>query len=742
MYNIPANLKPTIKSFDLPPLQGETKEFAPQAWFLGPKSENRDLLAELVTSGLKRHVDGRLLFHPEDAPVFDEDFKKTPAYLNATDDMKKKTDQLLTFLQKSLPFSSLRYVGHMCSDVTIAAAVGYISTILYNPNNVTIQASPVTSYIEMAVGNDLCRMVGFEFPVTKSTDKKKKKQLKDDAIYPSCHLTSGGTVANCEAVWASYWAKFVPLALQEALIHESDLAAAKDITVKLCNGIPKKLSLLTSWEGVNIPADECVALPYRIADLCKLDPSKVTFICKQYHPSNVGLRKFLNKHELNDPVLFASASGHYSLPKAAALLGLGSDSLKLIPVDLHTRMDTTNLRAQLQACISHHIPIINVTCVQGSTEESSVDDFATVVKFRKEFNLKGLEFFTHLDYAWGGYYLSCIRDDYELENPETDVYKPQPAKKVATPFNSTNNLDPKYFCSNYFEAQMEAAKHCDTMTIDPHKAGYIPYPAGSVLYRNKRFRDILVFTATYIGGTNSPGAVGIYGIEGSKPGAAAAAVYLSHAIVRTSKSGYGQILKRTLLNTKLFYLRLLWLVGATDNFTVTGIPIPPPQAQLDSLKARLIVNGVMISSEEICKDLALVQELAEIGPDQNIICYTFNFKTPAGVINTDYQKLLTFNQKVYERFDYVPETGMKEFDVIVSNTDFLDHYGTPFLTNLASRIGVTNAPAVGVAIPAIRSTIMDPFANETTQGSAFDKVMSIFKTEITKIAASMVQESA
>jgi len=741
MYNIPSNLKPTLKGFTLPPLQGETTTFAPQAWFLGPKSENRDLLAELVTNGLKRHVDGRLLFHPEDAPIFEESFKKTPAYLNATADMKKKTDELLTFLQNSLPFSSLRYIGHMTSDVTIASAVGYMSTILYNPNNVSIQASPVTSFIEMAVGNDLCRMVGFEFPVTKNTDKKKKKQLKEEAIYPSCHLTSGGTVANCEAYWASYWAKFVPLALQDALVHESLLLPAKDITIKLANGTVKKLSLLTAWEAVNISADDCVGLPYRMAALCKIQASEVTFICKKYHPSNIGLRKFLNHHELNDPVLFCAASGHYSLPKASALLGLGSDSLKLIPVDLHTRMDVNILKAHLAACISHHIPVINVACVMGTTEESSVDDFTSVLKFRDECRLKGLNFFTHLDYAWGGYFLSCIREDYALEDPSTDVIKPQPAKAVPSSFNSTNNLDPKYFCSNHFEAQMEASKYCDTMTIDPHKAGYIPYPAGSVLYRNSRFRDILVYSATYIGGTNSKGAVGIYGIEGSKPGAAAAAVYLSHAIIRTSKSGYGQILKRTLLNTKLFYLRLLWLAEPTDNFTVTGIPLPPPKEQLDSLKSRLIVNGVFKSSEEICNDLELVKELAEIGPDQNIICYSFNFKK-AGVLNTDYAKMCDFNNKVYQRFDYVPETGMKEFDFIVSNTDFLDHYGTTFLTDLATRIGVTNCPSVGVAIPAIRSTVMDPFANETTQGSAFDKLMVILKTEVTKIAAAMVPESA
>lgn len=36
--------------------------------------------------------------------------------------------------------------------------------------------------------------------------------------------------------------------------------------------------------------------------------------------------------------------------------------------------------------------------------------------------------------------------------------------------------------------------------------------------------------------------VGVYGIEGSKPGAAAAGVYLSHRVIRTDETGYGKIL--------------------------------------------------------------------------------------------------------------------------------------------------------------------------------------------------------
>ena len=42
--------------------------------------------------------------------------------------------------------------------------------------------------------------------------------------------------------------------------------------------------------------------------------------------------------------------------------------------------------------------------------------------------------------------------------------------------------------------------------------------------------------------------MGIYGLEGSKPGAAVAAVYLSHKVIRPTRSGYGQIHRKALFN--------------------------------------------------------------------------------------------------------------------------------------------------------------------------------------------------
>ncbi|EGG14967.1 pyridoxal phosphate-dependent decarboxylase family protein [Cavenderia fasciculata] len=738
-YNIPKEFLEEFIQFgkELPGLSGSSVKYCPQSQFLGPKAENQALFSELINSAFKAHIDSRKNFRKEDSPIFNPDFQLTPDYQNAAKDMKEKSERLFKFLTKSLPYSSFRYIGHMTSDVTIASVVGYISTILYNPNNVTIQASPVTTYIELAVGIDLCRMVGFPFPkpLDPVLTETEKARLSIDQITPRGHLTSGGTVANDEAMWSVYWAKFLPLALNEAIKYQPKLAKAVDLTVKLANGTIKKLSQCSTWEALNLSVDDCAGLPYRVGIICNIEPSEITYLLKQYHPSNLGILTFFTQHNIREPCFLTPATGHYSIPKAGALLGLGSDAVKILPVDKHGRMEMTVLRAHLEACLLHKIPVIGAVGVLGTTEESGVDHIDEIISIRDEFRKKGLNFAVHVDAAWGGYFLSMIRPDYLLEDPIADVFHPTTTKTPPSPFNNMDESDPALYCSDYFKKQLHACSRADTITIDPHKSGYIPYPAGAICYRNSRLRDSLVYTGVYIGGTGVT-SVGIYGVEGSKPGAAACAVYLSHSVIRTSKSGYGTLLKRCMLNTRLFYLRLIWMCSPTDNFVVHGVPVPPSALQLEYFKKNLILpNGQFKSSEEISKNKELIKQLAEIGPDQNIICYAFNPKIK-GVVNTDYKVFCDFNDKIYKRFDYIPEPDLKEYDLVISNTEFGPSYGNTFINSFAKRIGLKNLPYEG-SIPVLRSTIMDVMANESVTGSAFDELIKILKTEVTKFSAEL-----
>jgi len=51
----------------------------------------------------------------------------------------------------------------MLWDTCMPANLGYLQAFLYNQNNVALEASPVTSKLEVEVGRQLCEMIYGKF---------------------------------------------------------------------------------------------------------------------------------------------------------------------------------------------------------------------------------------------------------------------------------------------------------------------------------------------------------------------------------------------------------------------------------------------------------------------------------------------------------------------------------------------------------------------------------------------------
>lgn len=103
---------------------------------------------------------------------------------------------------------------------------------------------------------------------------------------------------------------------------------------------------------------------------------------------------------------------------------------------------------------------------------------------------------------------------------------------------------PELWLSPYVKEQLSAMDQCDTITIDPHKSGFCPYPAGALCYRDKLMNTFLQITTTVVY-YHGDMRLGDIGIEGSKPGAAAAGVMLAnrvrvHSSFITSEGGKGK----------------------------------------------------------------------------------------------------------------------------------------------------------------------------------------------------------
>jgi hypothetical protein len=347
----------------------------------------------------------------------------------------------------------------------------------------------------------------------------------------------------------------------------------------------------------------------------------------------------------------------------------------------------------------------------GSTEEGAVDPLREILDLREEYRKRGLEFTVHADAAWGGYFASILRDDFEME--------PLPFRSAPPPISPL---------SAYVTTQFEALGETDSITVDPHKAGYIPYPAGALCYRNSAMRSLVTFAAPYIFHGETEPTIGIYGVEGSKPGAACAAVYLSHRVIRPTKSGYGKLLGQALYSCDKLYARLCGMEKPEDIFIV--VPLSDLPDGVTKQQVRDLIDGK--TNEEIQNNPKAMALLKEIGPDQNILVYAFNFKTPSGEVNQDLDKLNLLNKKIYEKLSIQPETDISAYDLIVSTTDFEQKsYGTEFIEKYKERLGVSGSS--GTSITVLRSVVMDPWVTETPSGSFIDVLEKVLRDTVNQV---------
>jgi len=130
----------------------------------------------------------------------------------------------------------------------MSANLGYLTGLLFNQNNCAAEASSVTTKYELEVGQDLCKMVGFD---------------PDKAMG---HLVTGGTLANIESMWAARNVKYYPLGLKDAIINEDVLAnGRKDFTVFLPHK-NKNVRILeaTTWELFNLDVNEIISMPDKV----------------------------------------------------------------------------------------------------------------------------------------------------------------------------------------------------------------------------------------------------------------------------------------------------------------------------------------------------------------------------------------------------------------------------------------------------------------------------------------------
>lgn len=383
----------------------------------------------------------------------------------------------------------------MCMDISMPALLGYFMTMMYNPNNVVSECSPLTTIAELECGNQLCKMFGF-------TTKPQDELLPPGPeVYGWGHITCDGTVANLESIWAARNLKFYPLSLCKALRKGGKLefiGSKFEVQIwrdGICNSRP--LTELTGWELVNLEVPIVLDLPVRLQQEFGISPNCLDDALKRISIQTTGKDSLEREFKINPMKYLVANTKHYSWPKGLAIAGIGAGNLIGIDVDSDGRLEINSLKQRLEECYNNHEAVYTVVSIMGTTEEGAIDPLEDILELRNRYRQKGFSFVVHADAAWGGYFASML--DQEPES--------QPG---APPDDSI----PYVTMRPYATKQFSCLKHVDSITVDPHKAGYAPYPAGGLCYRDGRMRHLITWTTPYITRDTKIESIGIYGVEG------------------------------------------------------------------------------------------------------------------------------------------------------------------------------------------------------------------------------------
>ncbi|MFB6467230.1 tyrosine decarboxylase [Cytobacillus sp. Hz8] len=555
-----------------------------KALFLGSNGENVDLFKNSLSKLVDEHVGWRKNYQPEDLPIIKPKDMRSESFQGTIDRVDNVLNELSTKIRaNSVPWHSLRYWGHMNSETLLPAIIAYTYGMLWNGNNVAYESSPGTSQMEEEVGLDFAKLMSY--PEGKSWG----------------HICADGTIGNIEGLWYARNMKSIPFAIKEVA---PDLVKDK-----------------SEWELLNMSVQETL-------DLIAAIPEKIEDIKAHSARSGKNIQK-LGKWIIPQ-------TKHYSWIKAADIVGIGHENVEQIDIDEHYRMDIDKLEAKIREFTEKNIPILGVVGVVGTTEEGQVDRIDKIVELRNKLAKEGINFYLHVDAAYGSYARSIFLDENSnfIDYDKLDQYYEK--YHVFTEKNEWLTED----IYNSFKAMSEA----DSITIDPHKMGYIPYSAGGIAIKDIRMRDMISYFATYVfeKGADIPALLGAFMLEGSKAGATAAAIWTAHRVLPLNVTGYGKLIGASIEGAYRFY-----------NF---------------------LSNKKFIVGEKtvVCHTLTK--------PDFNMVDYVFKEED-----NSNLVEMNEFNKAFYDYASYA-KGGLYNNSFMTSHTDFAtDDYGNsplPFVQSL------------------------------------------------------------
>lgn len=210
-----------------------------------------------------------------------------------------------------------------------------------------------------------------------------------------------------------------------------------------------------------------------------------------------GMARALERYDCESAVVIGSRLMHYSIQKAAALLGLGTQNLLSLPVDGSNRLDIEALRDCISDCAARKRRIIAIVGVAGTTECGSIDPLDAIAEIASSRDI-----FFHVDAAWGG---------------------------------------PLLFSSRY-QRHLAGIEQADSVVLDGHKQMYLPVAVSALLLRDPKAARVIEMRSHYMLQDGS-GDLGRRSLEGSRNGVG---LFFHAGLQLIGPEGYGFLMEENL----------------------------------------------------------------------------------------------------------------------------------------------------------------------------------------------------
>ena len=264
---------------------------------------------------------------------------------------------------------------------------------------------------------------------------------------------------------------------------------------------------------------------------------------------------FVAREETGAAVVLGSADAHYTHRRMCGVLGVPFEA---VATDDAGHLDLDALETRLAGG-----GVGTVVLTAGTTGLGVVDPIADGIALCRRWGAR-----VHVDAAYGGFFrlLSGVGGPGE-----------------ALP--------------DFPAADFRAISGADSVVIDPHKHGLQPYGCGCVLFRDPAVGRHYRHDSPYTYFTSADLHLGEISLECSRPGAAAAALWLTLRALPLTADGLGAVLHAGLRAARVLAERLdagdaFALVGRPETDIVVYAPTAGTLAEVDAASQRLFDDGM------------------------------------------------------------------------------------------------------------------------------------------------------